>query len=48
MPLVRSTSKRALRENVKREIEAGKPQDQAVAIAYAEERRAKKRKRRES
>jgi len=36
MPLIKSTSKRAFGENIKREIAAGKPQRQAVAIAYAE------------
>lgn len=40
MPLVKSTSKKAFRENVKAEIAAGKPVKQAVAIAYDVKRRA--------
>jgi len=40
MPLVKSTSKAAFRENVKREAHAGKPIKQAVAIAYATQRKA--------
>ena len=35
MPLVKSGSKQAFKENVKREIGAGKPRDQALAIAYS-------------
>ena len=38
MPLNKSKSKKAFGENVKTEMEAGKPQKQAVAIAYAVER----------
>ena len=33
MPLVKSSGKKAFGENVKREMAAGKPQKQAVAIA---------------
>jgi hypothetical protein len=40
MTLVKSTSKKAFSENVKREMEDGKPQKQAVAIAYSTQRRA--------
>lgn len=40
MPLVKSKSKKAFSENVRREIEAGKPQRQAVAIAYSVKRKA--------
>ncbi len=40
MPLVKSTSKAAFRKNIKAEIAAGKPQKQAVAIAYATKRAA--------
>jgi hypothetical protein len=40
MPLIKSTSKKAFGENIKREIAAGKPQKQAVAIAYAEKNAA--------
>ncbi len=41
MPLKHGTSKKAFSENVKREMEAGKPQKQAVAIAYSVQRKAK-------
>ncbi|UCH49063.1 MAG: hypothetical protein JSU95_04525 [Betaproteobacteria bacterium] len=40
MPLVKSASKQAFRKNIKAEMAAGKPQKQAVAIAYATKRRA--------
>lgn len=41
MPLVKSSSKKAVPTNIKREIQAGKPQKQAVAIALSVQRRAK-------
>ena len=44
MPLIKSTSKKAFGENIAREREAGKPEKQAVAIAYAEKRAAGKSK----
>jgi hypothetical protein len=47
MPLVKGAaakSKKGFSTNVKREMEAGKPQKQAVAIAYSEAREGKKRK----
>ncbi len=40
MPLVKSKSKKAVSENIKREMEAGKPQKQAIAIALDVQRRA--------
>ena len=40
MPLKKSTSPKAFKENVKKEIAAGKPQKQAVAIALSEQRKA--------
>lgn len=40
MPLVKSKSKKAFSENVRREIAAGKPQKQAVAIAYSVKRKS--------
>jgi hypothetical protein len=48
MPLVKgkaAKSKKGFSTNVKREMEAGKPQKQAVAIAYSEagEKRKKKK-----
>lgn len=45
MPLSKSTSNKARDENVQHEIAAGKPYKQAVAIAYAEQRRNKAKKR---
>lgn len=44
MPLVKSASKAAFRKNVKAEMKAGKPQKQAVAIAYSVKRRAQGKK----
>jgi hypothetical protein len=47
MPLVKgekAKTKEGFSTNVKREIEAGKPQKQAVAIAYSEARQGKKKK----
>ena len=43
MPLIKSTSKDAFKKNVKREIAAGKPPKQAVAIAYSTKREAAKK-----
>jgi hypothetical protein len=42
MPLTKSKSQKTFQANVKAEIAAGKPQKQAVAIAYDVQRRAKK------
>jgi hypothetical protein len=42
MPLTKSKSQKAFSHNVKAEIAAGKPQKQAVAIAYSVKRAAKK------
>jgi hypothetical protein len=52
MPLVKSPSDKAFTENLRRELGAGKPQKQAVAIAYrvqkdaARQQHAKSTKRR--
>ncbi len=46
MPLVKGAkakSKKGFSENIKREMEAGKPQKQSIAIAYAEARGKKKK-----
>lgn len=40
MPLEKSTSKKAFEHNIKAEVKAGKPDKQAVAIAYAEKKAA--------
>jgi len=45
MPLIKgrkAKTKKGFSENVKREMEAGKPQKQAVAIAYSEAGEKKK------
>lgn len=42
MPLIKSKSPKAFKANIKAEMDAGKPQKQAVAIAYDVQRRAKK------
>ena len=42
MPLIKSKSEKAFKSNIKAEIAAGKPQKQAVAIAYDVQRRANK------
>jgi hypothetical protein len=46
MPLNKGTKpgSKGFKENIKTEIAAGKPQKQAVAIAYSEARRGKKKK----
>jgi hypothetical protein len=44
MPLKKSTSNKAFRENVKAEIKSGKLVKQAVAIAYATKKEATKGK----
>jgi hypothetical protein len=45
MPLIKSQTDEARSENIKREVEAGKPPKQAVAIAYSVQRKAKKKRR---
>jgi len=40
MPLTHGKSKAAFGANVRAEMHAGKPQDQALAIAYSEKRKA--------
>ena len=42
MPLKKSSTPQAFRENVKAEVKAGKPVAQSVAIAYAVKRAAAK------
>ena len=44
VPLKKSTSPKAFKENIKTEVKAGKPVKQAVAIAYSEKREAAKSK----
>lgn len=48
MPLVKgkkATTKEGISENIRREIKAGKPQKQAVAIALSQARRSSGKKR---
>ena len=43
MPLIKSASKKAVGENIKREMNAGKKPAQAVAIAKSVQREAKQK-----
>ena len=45
MPLIKSSSKKAFKQNIRKEVKAGKPVKQAVAIAYSTKRAAQKKKR---
>lgn len=40
MPLIKSKSKKAFKQNIKREYEAGKSLKQALAIAYSIKRKS--------
>jgi hypothetical protein len=46
MPLKKGAKpgSKGFKENIKAEIAAGKPQNQAIAIAYSEAKRKKKKK----
>ena len=44
MPLKVGTGKRVFSSNVKAEMAAGRPQKQAVAIAYSQQRLTRKKK----
>ena len=44
MPLVKSKSGKAFKQNIRTEVKAGKPVKQAVAIAYSMKRAAQKMK----
>jgi len=41
MPLKKSPSKKAFISNLKKELKAGKPKKQALAIAYSVKRKSK-------
>lgn len=43
MPIKKSASKKAVSENIRTEMKAGKPQKQAIAIALSVQEEAKKR-----
>lgn len=44
MPLKKGTSNKTRQQNIKKEIASGKPIMQAVAIGYAQQREARKKK----
>lgn len=44
MPLKKSSSKKAFKDNIRAEVKAGKPVKQALAIAYSVKKKAKKDK----
>jgi len=44
MPLKKGTSDKTRQSNIKKEIEAGKPPKQAIAIGYAVQRESEKKK----
>jgi len=44
MPLIQGKSKKAFKENMETEMDAGKPQKQALAIAYSVQRKNKAKK----
>jgi hypothetical protein len=44
MTLKKSSSKKAMSDNIKKEMSEGKPQKQAVAIAYSVKRKVERKK----
>lgn len=44
MPLKSGKGKQVISENIRREIKAGKPQRQAVAIAYSKAGKSRRKK----
>jgi hypothetical protein len=46
MPLKSGSSRKVVAQNIRAEMHAGKPQKQAIAIAYSVARKSRKRKKR--
>jgi hypothetical protein len=44
MPLKKGNSKKTIGKNIATEIRAGKPKDQAIAIAYSKAGKSRKKK----
>ena len=45
MSLIKGYSKRSISSNIRKEVESGKPQKQAIAIALSTARKARKERR---